>query len=142
MKSILYVTSTCNIQFTNDIQCGGTKHLILFISQRLRWSYYDTVSCMDTHRINIFHITYCNAVSISVTHYLILDLFPSCNTAFYKDLTYTGKTKSVLKDLYQLMRIMGNTTATSAKCISRTENNRISDLICKCKTIFHIFNNQ
>ena len=115
----------------------GTKHLIFFISQCLRRSYYDTVSSMNTNRVNIFHITYCNTVSFPsrITSYSI-SFHPAIQRS-NKNLTYTGKTKTILKDLYQLMRIMGNTTATSAKCISRTENNRITDLICKCKTIFH-----
>ena len=97
---------------------------------------------MHTNRVNIFHITYRNAVSVSVTHYFVLNLFPSCNTALYQNLSYTGKTKSVLQDLHQLFRIMCDTAAASSQCVCRTKYNRISDLIRECKTIFYVFYDQ
>ena len=43
---------------------------------------------MDTDRINIFHITYCDAVTFCIAHHFVLDLFPARDTAFYKNLTY------------------------------------------------------
>ena len=36
---------------------------------------------------------------------------------------------------------MGDTAAASTECVSRTENYRITDDVCKCKTIFYCCNN-
>ena len=44
---------------------------------------------MYTNRVNVFHITYSNTVSSTISHYFVLDFFPSCNAAFYKNLSYT-----------------------------------------------------
>ena len=120
MQRILHITSTGNIQFTDDIQCRCTQHLILFITQCLRRCYYDTISGMYTNRINIFHITYSNAVTIAVTHYLVLDLFPSCDASLYQYLTNTRQAKSVFQNFHQLYSVVSDTAATSAQCISRS----------------------
>ena len=114
MQCILYVTSSCNIQLTDNIQCRSTKHLILFISQRLRRCYNDTVTGMNAARLNIFHITYSNTVTIAVTHHLILDLFPSGDTTLNQNLTNTRKTKSIFQNLYQLRSVVCDTAAASS----------------------------
>ena len=45
---------------------------------------------MDPHRINVFHVTYGNAVSLCITHYLVLDFLPASNTAFYQNLPHAA----------------------------------------------------
>ena len=100
MKCKLYVTSAGHSKLADNLQCRRTKHLVLLIGQGLGWCHNNTVTGMNTNRIQIFHITYGNAISVAVAHYLILDLFPSGNTSLHKNLTYTGKTKTILKDLY------------------------------------------
>ena len=37
---------------------------------------------------------------------------------------------------------MGNTTAASAKGISRTQNDRITDLLCKCHAVRYVFHDK
>ena len=140
MKSVLYVTSTCDAKLCDDIKSRCTKHLILFISKCLGRSNYDGVTGVDTNRVNVLHIADCDAVSCTVSHYLILDFFPSGDTSFYKNLTYTGKTETILKDLTKLQLIVCDTAATSAKCVCRTENNRISDSLGKLNTVFYSCN--
>ena len=44
---------------------------------------------MYTYRVQVFHITYGNAVTIAVTHYFVLDLFPSCDATFYQNFPNT-----------------------------------------------------
>jgi len=92
---------------------------------------------MDTNRVNVLHVADCDAVSCAVSHYLVLDLFPSGDTSLYKNLAYTGKTETILKDLTKLRLVVCDTAAASAKCVCRTENNRISDGLCKLHTIFY-----
>ena len=92
---------------------------------------------MDTNRVNVLHVADCDAVSCAVSHYLVLDLFPSGDTSLYKNLAYTGKTETILKDLTKLRLIMRDTAAASAKCICRTENNRITDSLSKRNTVFY-----
>ena len=142
MKGELHVTASGDLQLGNDVQGRGTEHLIFFISQCLRGSNYDTVSGMNTYRVKVFHVADGDHVSGTVTHYLILDLFPAGDAALYQNLAHTGKTESVLQDLYQFFVIVRNTAAASSKRIRRTEYDRVTDLLSKGHTIFYIFNNQ
>ena len=96
---------------------------------------------MHTYRVNIFHIADCDAVTCTVTHYLIFNFFPSGNTTLYQNLSYTGKTKAVFQNFTKLCLIVGNTATTSAKCISRAENYWIADGIGESQSIFYCGNN-
>ena len=97
---------------------------------------------MHADRIDVFHVTYSDAVTCTVTHHLILDLFPAGDTALYEHLSHTGETQTVLQDFHELVGIMSDTTAASSQCVCRTEHHRITDLIGKCKTIIHALHNK
>ena len=137
MKGVLYVTSTCDTKLCDDVQSGSTEHLIFLVSKCLGRCDYDGVTGMDTNRVDVFHVADCDAVSCTVTHYFVFNFFPSCDAAFYQNFSYTGKSESVLEDLSQFIFVVGNTAAASAKGVSRTENDRITDGSGKCDTIFY-----
>ena len=88
MKGKLHVAAACDFQFADNIQRGGTQHLVLLIPQGLGGSHHDTVSGVHTHRINIFHVADGNHIAGAVPHHLILDLFPSGNTALYQHFSH------------------------------------------------------
>ena len=142
IQRVLHVTSAGNIQLADDIQCGSTEHLVFLVAQRLGRSHNDGISRVHAYRVDVFHITNCDAVARAVTHHLVLDLFPSRDTALYKNLSHTGKPQAILQDLHKLMGIMGNTAAASSQRIRRTEHYRVADLICECKTVLHIFHDK
>ena len=137
MKRILNVTSASDSQLCDNIQGRSTKHLVFFVPKSLRRSNYNRVACVNAYWVNVLHVADCDAVSCAVAHYFILNLFPACNAALYKDLAYTGKTKTIFENLSQFVFVVGNTAAAAAKSVGRTENNRISDSLCKCNTVFH-----
>ena len=142
MQGVLYVTSTGDAQLADDVQRRCTQHLVLLIPQSLGRSHNDTVTGMHTHRVDIFHITNGNAVACTVTHNLVLDLFPAGDAALYQNLAYTGKTQTVLQDFFHLHRIAGDTAAAAAQSIGRTKHDRITDLFCESQTILHALYNE
>ena len=97
---------------------------------------------MHSDRINIFHITNCNTVSGCVSHHFIFNLFPTCDTALYKHLSHTGKTKSIFQDFHKLTSVVSNSTTTSAKSVCRAKNDRISNLFCKFNSVLYGLNNE
>ena len=137
MQGILYVTAAGDAQLADDVQRRGTQHLVLFIAQRLGRSHNDTVTGMHTHRVNIFHITNGNAVACTVTHNLVLDLFPAGDAALYQYLSHTGKAQTILQDFFHFHRIVGDTAAAAAQSIGRTKYDRITDFFCESQTILH-----
>ena len=136
--SELKITGGCNVQFA--LHPESFEYSV--ISKGLGRSYYNTVTGMDADRVNIFHVADGNYIACAVTHYLVLDLFPSCDAALYQNLSYTGETKTICKNLLQFFLIVSDTAAASAQGICRTKNNRITDLIGECNTIFQVLNNQ
>ena len=45
---------------------------------------------MYAHRVDILHVADGDHIACAVTHNFVLDLFPACDTALYKDLAHTG----------------------------------------------------
>ena len=97
---------------------------------------------MYTDRIDIFHITYGDAVSCGITHYFVLDLFPARDAALYQYFSDTAQTQSVGKDVDQFILIMRDSAAASAKCVGRTQYDRITDGVGELDTVFHIVYDQ
>jgi hypothetical protein len=59
------------------LDCEVMEELALLSAECLSRSNYDRLTCMDSERVEVLHITDSDAVVITVTHYLILDLLPS-----------------------------------------------------------------
>ena len=142
IQCVLHVTSSGDAQLGDNVQRRSTQHLVLLVTQGLGWSHYDTVSGVNADRVNVFHITYGDAVSCTVAHYFILDFFPSGDAALYQNLANTGETQTVGKNLDQLLLIISDTAAASAQSVSRTKYNRIADLIGEFNTGLHIMYHQ
>ena len=97
---------------------------------------------MNADRIDVLHVADGDAVSCTVPHNLVLDFFPSGDASFNKYLADAGKTESVGKNLNQLFFIVSDTAAASAKGVSRTQNDRITDLVGEINTSLYIMDNQ
>ena len=89
---------------------------------------YDTVTGMNTNRIDILHITYSNTVSIALSR--ITSYSISFHPAMQRS-TRTCPTRDKRSPFSRISTncssIMSDTTAASAEGISRTKYNRISD---------------
>ena len=142
MKCELHVAAACDFELIDDIQGCTSEHLILFITECLRRCYDDTVSCMNTNRIDILHIADRDAVACTVTDNFIFDFLPTGNTALYQNLMCTGQTQPVGQNILQFCLIMRNTAAAAAKCIGRAQHNRIADFACEYGAAFYIVNHQ
>ena len=138
MQGILDVAAAGNVQLADDIQGRGTQHLVLLIAQGLGGSYDDTVAGVYADRVDIFHVTYGDAVAGAVAHNLILDLFPACNAALYQNLAHTGKSETVGQNLLQLHLVVGNSAAAAAQGVCRTEYHRVTDFIGKGNTCLYV----
>ena len=142
IQGILHITAARNIQFMDNTESRGPKHLVFLISQRLRRSYNDAVSCMDADRIDIFHIAYGDAASIAVAHHFIFNFLPSGDAALHQHLMRAGKPESVFQNPDQRFSVMRNASAASAKRIGGTKHHRITDAFCKFHALFDAFHHQ
>ena len=74
---------------------------------------------MYPHRVYILHIADRDTVAAAVTHHLILDLFPSRDTALHQNLPHAGETESILQDLHKLNPVVRDPPAAAAKRVGR-----------------------
>ena len=96
----LYVTSPLNLQTSDNIQRGGTEHLILFIAECLGRRDNDRITGVHAHRVEILHVANGNAGIVGVAHYLIFDLFPADEGAFDHNLMAHGEGEPTLADFH------------------------------------------
>ena len=114
MQGELYVTATGDLQLGNDLQCGGTEHLILLIAQGLGRSHNDTVAGVHADGVDVLHVADGDAVAGAVAHYLVLNFLPAGDAALYEHLSHSGKTQTVLKDLLEFHLIVCDAAAAAA----------------------------
>ena len=138
MQGILNVAAAGDVQLADDIQGGCTQHLVLLVAQGLGRSYNDAVAGVYAYRVDIFHVTYGDAVAGAVPHNLILDLFPACNAALHQNLAHTGKPETVGQNLLQLTLVVGDSAAAATQGVSRTKNHRVSNFICERNTCLYV----
>mmetsp|Transcript_32514 Transcript_32514/g.55402 ORF Transcript_32514/g.55402 Transcript_32514/m.55402 type:complete len:366 (-) Transcript_32514:1635-2732(-) len=86
VKSILNVTFSNNAQMFDNPNGSLTKHVVLFIRHGLRRRHHNTVSSVNTQRIEVLHVTNSHAVVVHIPHHLILNLFPSQHTLLNENL--------------------------------------------------------
>ncbi len=137
MQGKLYVAAPRDVQFSYNVQGGGTQHLVFLICQRLGGRHNDTIAGMDPHRIDIFHITYRNAVSTGIPHHLIFNLLPSSDTALDQALTHPAQAQPVGTDIPQFFFVMGDTAPASPQGIGRTDHHGITNLCGKFHRMIH-----
>ena len=128
MQGELHVAASCDLKLVDDVKSGASEHLIFLVAQGLGGCHHDAVPGVHAHRIDVFHIADCDAVSRTVAHHLILDLLPAGDAALHQHLSHTGKAQAVCQNLLQLHLVMGDTAAASAQRIGGTQHHRIADL--------------
>ena len=71
---------------------GDLAELVVFvICQRLRGSDDDTLTGMDTERVEVLHITDGDTVVVAVTYHFVLDFLPALEALLYEDLWREGE---------------------------------------------------
>ena len=138
VQSILYITAAGDAELGDDIERGGTEHLVLLIRQRLGRSHDDGVTCVDANRVEVLHITYGDDIARRITHHLVLDFLPAGDAALDQNLVYAAETETVLEDLLALLTVLCDTTTGTAEGEGRTQHDRITDLLSDLETTLEI----
>ena len=92
---------------------------------------------MDSNRVNIFHITDGDGCVVTVTHDFVFNLFISLNAFFNQHLMDRRQLQGVFHDRAKGFFVSGKTASCSSQCKGRTQDDRIADLVHRCKSLFH-----
>ena len=115
-------------------QC--TELMILAIRKGLRWCNNDRLTGMNTKRVEVFHVTNCDTVVITVTNNLVLYLFPTLQTLLYQNLR--REREGLLTECIQLILIISKSTTKATQCVCSTNNNRITEVLCSHTCLLNI----
>ena len=86
MKCVLNVTLTDNSEMSHNFDGSISEKHVLIVRQRLRGCNDNTLTRVESHGIEILHVTHRDAVVLGISHYFVLALFPSSNISLHKNL--------------------------------------------------------
>ena len=137
MQSELYVTAALNAQLGDNLERGGTQHLVLMVTQRLARCDNDGVAGVYADRINVFHVTNRDDIALAVTHHFVLDFLPARNALLDQNFVYTGVHDAGSRNLAQLVPSIRDAAAGAAEGVCRTNDNRQTDFFGKCNGVLY-----
>jgi len=94
---------------------------------------------VDAHRVQVFHVTHGDHVTLVVAHDLILDLFPAGDALFHKDLMDGGKAQAVGADLDELFAGLADAAAGAAHGKGRAHDDRVANAVCAGQSVLQRF---
>ena len=133
----LHVAASLDLQSPDHLEGTVAEHVILLVGQGLRGADDDRVTGMDSHRIDIFHIADGDGCVVTVTHDFVFNLFIALNAFFNQNLMDRRQLQGVFHDRAKGFFVSGKTASCTSQCKGGTQNDRIADLVRRCKSLFH-----
>ena len=128
IERVLHVAAALDAQLGDDVERGGTEHLVLLVAQGLARRNYDRVAGMYADRVNVLHVADGDGVALVVAHYLVLDLLPACDALLDQNFVNTRVHDAGGRDLAQLLPGVGDAAAGAAERVRRADDDRQTDL--------------
>ncbi len=111
---------------------------MIFIVKCLGRCDHDGLACVDTHGVDVLHVTYHDTCIVGIPHDLVLELLPAQYAFLDKHLADTAASKSPFSYFQKLLTGMGYTSTGTSQGIGRPYDKRQSQLInepfcfCQC----------
>ena len=122
---------------TNNLDGQCTELVILTVGECLRRGNNDTLTGMNTERVEILHVTNRDTVVILVAHDLVFYLLPSLETLLNEHL---GREREcLLGQLVEFLLIITESRTKSTECISCTQDDWITKFSSGTSCLFDIF---
>src|SRR5699024_5305047 len=125
----LHVAPALDLQGGDDVQGGGTEHLILLVGQGLGGGHHDGVAGVHAHGVDVLHGAHSDHVARAVPHDLELDLLPAGDAPLDEHLAHAGEVDATVRDLLQRGAVVGDAAAGAAQGVGGADDDRIADLL-------------
>ncbi|RUP46404.1 hypothetical protein BC936DRAFT_147001 [Jimgerdemannia flammicorona] len=86
IQRILDVAFADDAQVPDNVHGGGTKHVVVFIRQGLRWSDNNGVAGVDAEWVKVLHVAHGDTVVHAVADDLVLNFLPAFHRLLDQDL--------------------------------------------------------
>lgn len=127
VESVLDITLTNDSQVADYCNSGLTQHVIFRIGEGLGRSNYNGFSRVNTHRIEVLHVTNGDTVVIDISDDFVLNLFPAFE-GFLDENLRAGR-QSFDYQLFELLIIIGKSGAEASQSKGSTDDDGVSDLV-------------
>ena len=111
--------------------------MILLVGQCLGGRHHDGVAGVYAHGVDVLHGADLDHIARGVPHDLEFDLLPPGDGPFDQDLSHPGHMDAPVRDLPQRGFVVCDAAAGAAQRISRTDDHRITDGVCKIHGVLH-----
>ena len=108
-----------------------------FLGDRQHRSGTERVSCMNTHRVNVFNKADRNLLPLCVTDNLYFQLLPADNRFFDENLVYHRSSDTSGSYFTQLFFVVDDSASGSAHSIGRTDYTGIAKLAGNLHSFFY-----
>ncbi|GKT75685.1 hypothetical protein ColTof4_08108 [Colletotrichum tofieldiae] len=135
LERILNIALSHDTKMTNDLNGGGSQHVVLLITQGLTGSNDDTVSGVNAQGIEVLHVANSNAVVVRVTDDLILNLLPALQRLLDQDLG--RQSQGAGSHVAKLLLVVCETGTQTTERVGGTDDNGISDLLGGIKSLLN-----
>ena len=132
---ILHIAFAHDAYMTYDLYGQFAQQVIVFIAQCLRGSHHYALAGMYAERVEVFHVADSDAIVIAVSHYLIFYFLPAFQRLLHQYLR--RERQSLFGALHQLLAVIAESAAQSAKRVCRTDDYRITHFFRCTDGILH-----
>mmetsp|Transcript_129238 Transcript_129238/g.182227 ORF Transcript_129238/g.182227 Transcript_129238/m.182227 type:complete len:271 (+) Transcript_129238:422-1234(+) len=135
IHGVLDVALTHDTQVSDDLQGTLPEPVVFIIVQGLRWCNHDGFTCMNAHRIKVFHVAHGDAVVVFVTHHFVLQFFPTLQRLVNDHLWTVHQCHA--HQLFQVLLVVCKTTSQTSEGISCAYQYRITNLLSSFHGVGH-----
>ena len=118
----------------HDTDSDLAELVVFVICQRLRGSDDDTLTRVDTERVEVLHITDGDTVVVAVTYDLVLDFLPALEALLYEDLR--GEGEGLATQLVKLSFVVAEAATQATESVGGTDDDGVAQLLGCTTRIF------
>ena len=129
VKSKLNIASALDLQRANDLQRTVAEHMIFLIGERLRGTNDNGVACVDSHGVDVLHVTDGDGSVVFVAHHLVFDLLEALDALLDQNLMNRRERQGVFHHWQKFFLVIRKSAARAAQRKGGTKHHGITDLL-------------
>ncbi len=133
----LHVAAAADLQRPDDFQARCPQHLVFLVCQGLHRGHDNGVTCVDAHRVHVFHVADHDCVVVGIPHDFVLDFLVPRNGALDQTLVHRGDFQPGFRDPPQFFLIVRKTATGAAQRVGRTHHHRIAQVCTEVHRFLH-----
>ena len=126
LQSVLDVALSYDSQMSDDLDGGGSEHVVLLIAESLTGGDDNGVTSVNTQRVKVLHVANSDAVVVGVTDYFVFDFLPALERLLDQNLGRQCQRSG--SHVAELFLVVGETRSQTTERVGGSDNDRVSDL--------------